>query len=78
MYKTELVAETERLKNELVEVGDAAVIVSSVQTSKDPSLTDKKYIIYPVLFVFIFSVLAVLRYTYVTMRKKVEEANYLD
>ncbi len=78
MYKTELVTETQQLKNEMVEVGDTAVVVSSIQTSKDSSITDKKYIIYPILFVFVFLFLAGVRFTYVTMRKKVQEANLLD
>lgn len=76
--KNELSIENEQLKNDLVTQTDAAVIVSDVQTSKVESLRDRKEIIYPVVFVFLFLFFAGVRYTYITLRKEVEHRNLLD
>jgi len=78
LQKAELVLETEELKNELVTMEDAAVIVSDIQTSIDEGLGDKKYIVYPVFFVFIFVLIAGIRYVYRTLRKTLQQENLLD
>ena len=77
-YKGQLTEETKQLKNEVVEVGEVGVIVSEPEIWKDSSLLDKKYIIYPIFFVFMFCFLAAVRFTYITLRRKVKEADLLD
>lgn len=78
LYKTELMAGTEKLRNEWIGFTDAAVIVSSIETSKDVGLLDKKEIIYPILFVFLFCFLASMRYFYKLFKVKLQEENLLD
>jgi hypothetical protein len=76
--KGELALENEELKNELITMEDAAVIVSEVQTSKDEGITDKKYIVYPLILVFLFMLIAGVLYTYRTLRKTLQRENLLD
>lgn len=78
LQKAELVLETEELKNELVSLDDAAVIVSDVQTSLDEGITDKKYIVYPVVFIFLFMLIAGIISGYRSMRKTLKEEQFLD
>ena len=77
-FKNTLAIETEKLKNDLAESMDAVVVISDLQTSEKESFKDRKEIIYPVLFVFIFLVLAGIRYTYISLRRTVEEQNLLN
>jgi len=77
-HKGELTAETEILKNQLVTFTDIAVVISNIETVRDEGLMNKKEIIYPVLFVFFFLVLAGLRYAYITLRRKIKAENLLD
>lgn len=77
-YKSELVEATKVLKNEIVGVSDVAVVLGNIETWKEPSLLDKKYVIYPVMFVFIFLFLVAVRFIYITTRRKVQAADLLD
>lgn len=77
-FKNDLAIETETLKNDLAESLDAVVVVSDLQTAKQESFKKRKEIIYPVVFVFIFLLLAGIRFTYLSLRKQVEAQNLLD
>lgn len=77
-FKNTLAIETEKLKNDLAESMDAVVVISDLQTSEKESFKDRKEIIYPVLFVFIFLALAAIRYAYISLRRTVEEQNLLN
>lgn len=77
-FKNTLAIETEKLKNELVESMDAVVVISDLQTAERESFKDRKEIIYPILLVFIFLILAAIRYTYISLRRTVEEQNLLN
>lgn len=78
VQKAELVLETEELKNELVTLEDAAVIVSEVQPSIDQGILDKKYILYPLVFVFLFMLIAGTIRTYRSVRRTLQQEQYLD
>ena len=77
-FKNTLAIETEQLRNDLAESLDAVVVISDLQTAKQESFKDRKEIIYPVLFVFIFLFFAGVRYTYFSLRREVESQNLLD
>jgi len=77
-FKNTIITETEELKNEFITASDAMVVVSDIQTAKASSLKDKKEILYPILFVFLFLFLAGIRYTYISLRKEVEARNLLN
>ena len=53
------------------------IVVSDIQTAKASSLKDKKEILYPILFVFLFLFFAGVRYTYISLRKEVEARDLL-
>ncbi|MDC7995001.1 hypothetical protein [Altibacter sp. HG106] len=72
LYKSELTEENEILKNNMVGLEDALVVVSSAQTARDVGITDKKHIVYPFMLVFFFLLFAFLRYTYLTIKRKLE------
>lgn len=57
-FKMLLARNTEEVKNDNVSYKDVAVIISDIQASKDSSILDNAMIIYPILFVFLFLVLA--------------------
>ncbi len=76
--KNTIAQETEELKNQQITYSDAMVVISDIQMIKDVSLRDKKYIIYPVLFVMIFLFIAGVRYTYNTLRSQLVEEKLLD
>lgn len=57
-FKMLLARNTEEVKNDNVSYKDVAVIVSDIQASKDSSILDNVMIIYPILFVFFFLILA--------------------
>ncbi|RMB57949.1 hypothetical protein EAX61_09995 [Dokdonia sinensis] len=76
--KKQIAIENEEIKNELIMLTDAAVVVSDIQTAAEESLSDRKEIIYPIILVFLFLLFAGIRYTYVTLRKEVEKQNLLD
>lgn len=77
-FKNTIITETEELKNEFITASDAMVVVSDIQTAKVSSLKDKKEILYPILFVFLFLFLAGVRYTYISLRKEVEARDLLN
>ncbi|MEP0263382.1 hypothetical protein [Dokdonia sp.] len=77
-FKNDLAIETETLKNDLAESLDAVVVISDLQTAKMESFKQRKEIIYPVVFVFVFLFLAGIRFTYLSLRKEVEAQNLLD
>jgi len=77
-FKNTIITETEELKNEFITASDAMVVVSDIQTAKASSLKDKKEILYPILFVFLFLFLAGIRYTYISLRKEVEARDLLN
>lgn len=77
-FKNTLAIETEQLRNDLAEALDTVVVISDLQTAKTTSFKDKKEIIYPILFVFIFLFFAGVRYTYFSLRKEVEAQNLLN
>lgn len=77
-FKNTIVTETEELKNEFITALDTMIVVSDIQTAKASSLKDKKEILYPILFVFLFLFLAGVRYTYISLRKEVEAQNLLN
>jgi len=76
--KKEILLETEELKNEKITSTDALVALSDVQIVEDIGLKDKKYVYYPILFVFLFMLFAGIRYTYTSLRKRLEQENLLD
>ena len=76
--KREMVRDVEELKNDLITSTDALVTIGGVQIVEDVSFTDKKYIYYPILFVFLFLLAAGVRYSYTTLRKRLIEENFLD
>lgn len=76
--KNKLVLETEELKNEQITTTDALVALSDIQIVTDTGLTDKKYIFYPLVLVFLFLIAAGIRFTYGTLRKKLKEENFLN
>ena len=78
LYKTELASENEKLKNEWIGFTNAAVIVSSIETSREVKFLDKKEILYPFLLVFVFCFLASIRYFYKLFKVKLQEKNLLD
>lgn len=77
-FKNELAIETEKLKNDSVIAYDAVVVVSDLQTVKKSSLKDKKELLYPIALVFLFFLIAGIRYTYKTLREAVESELSLD
>lgn len=77
-FKNKLTLETEELKNDQITLTDALVPISDILIVKDISFKDKKYLLYPLLLVFLFLFLAGVRYTYSTLRKQLVEANLLD
>lgn len=77
-FKNTIITETEELKNEFITASDAMVVVSDIQTAKASSLKDKKEILYPILFVFLFLFFAGVRYTYISLRKEVEARDLLN
>jgi hypothetical protein len=78
VQKSELIIETEELKNELVTMEDAAVIVSDVQTSIDEDILDKKYIMYPIILVLLFMLTAGIIYMYRNMKRTLQREQLLD
>ncbi len=72
LFKSELSEEIETLKNNMIGLEDAMVVVSSIQTAKDVGITDKKHIVYPFLLVFFFLLIVFVRYTYRTLKQKIE------
>jgi hypothetical protein len=77
-FKNDLAIETETLKNDLAESLDAVVVISDLQTAKRESFKKRKEIIYPIVLVLIFLLLAGIRFTYLSLRKEVEAQNLLD
>ncbi|WP_299675383.1 hypothetical protein [uncultured Dokdonia sp.] len=77
-FKNTIITETEELKNNFITASEAVVVASDIQTAKVSSLKDKKEILYPIFFVFIFLFLAGIRFTYTSLRKEVEAQNLLD
>ena len=77
-FKNTIITETEELKNNFITASEAIVVVSDIQTAETKSLKDKKEILYPVFFVFIFLFLAGVRFTYISLRKQVEAQNLLN
>ena len=73
-----MVRDVEELKNDLITSTDALVTIGGVQIVEDVSFIDKKYIYYPILFVFLFLLAAGVRYSYTTLRKRLIEENFLD
>lgn len=77
-FKNTLAIEIEQLKNDLAESLDAVVVISDIQTAERKSFKDKKEIIYPVVFVFIFLFFAGVRYTYSSLRREVKAQNLMN
>ncbi|WP_299761777.1 hypothetical protein [uncultured Dokdonia sp.] len=78
VFKNTVLKEIQELKDELVTSSSAIIVMSDIQVSLKESLKDRKEIIYPILFVFFFLILAGIRYTYISLRKIVEAQNLLD
>ena len=76
--KNKLIIESEELKNDRITATDALVIISDVQIVKDISFKDKKHLYYPVILVFLFLLIAAVRYAYTSMRKRLVQENLLD
>lgn len=76
--KRDMVINIEYLRNQLIESSDTVVAVSNLQTSINDSLKNRKEIIYPIVFVFIFLLLAGVRYIYSSLRREVEAQNLLN
>lgn len=57
-FKMLLARNTEEVKNDNVSYKDVAVIVSDIQASKTSSVLDNLVVIYPLLFIFLFLILA--------------------
>lgn len=76
--KNKLIVESEELKNDWITATDALVVISDVQIVEDSSFLDKKYLYYPVLLVFLFLLIAGVRYSYTTLRKRLVQENLLD
>ena len=76
--KNTLIEETEALKNEYLTYSDAAVVISDIQTIKDDSFLDNKSLVYPLVLVFVFLVLAFIRFTYITLRTQLVQEQLLD
>ncbi len=76
--KNQLILETEELKNDQITSTEALVALSDIQIVEDIGLKDKKHIYYPVLFVFLFMLLAGTRFTYKALRKQLVQENLLD
>lgn len=77
-FKSTLITEIEALKNDLVTSSEAAVIVSDIQVNKTASLKDKKEVLYPILFVFLFLFFAGVRFTYLSLKKELQAKHLLD
>lgn len=78
VFKNNLITEIEELKNDLVTSPEAAVVISDIQVNKTASLKDKKEVLYPILFVFLFLFLAGVRFTYITLKTQLKAKNLLD
>jgi len=72
VQKLRLINEIERLKTIFIGMSDAMVVVSDIQTSPDSSILDKKHVLYPVLLVFFFLIIALIRYTYISLKRKIQ------
>lgn len=76
--KKDILTDNEDLKNQQITSTNALVALSDIQIVEDSSLTDKKYIIYPVLLVFIFCLFAGVRFIYRTLRRQLVDEKFLD
>ena len=76
--KNQLIVDNQILKNMLIISSDTLVVLSDIQIVKDEKLSDKKHLLYPLLLVMLFLVLAGIRYTYKTLRTQLIEENLLD
>jgi hypothetical protein len=71
-FKTELGQQTEYLKNGRVGQSDLVVVVSSTEIALDNSLFKKTIFTYPFLLVFLFLFIVFVRYTYTSLKSRVE------
>lgn len=76
--KEEMILDIEELKNDQITSTDALIAVGNIQIAKDLKFKDKKHIFYPVVLVFIFLLIAGIRYSYNTLRRRLVEENFLD
>lgn len=76
--KNKLIVESEELKNERITATDALVVLSDVQIVEDISFIDKKHLYYPVILVFLFLLIAAVRYFYTSLRNRLAQENLLD
>lgn len=78
LLKKELILEATDLKNDNVTSTETLLAISDIQIGEDESFKNKGYIIYPILLVFIFLLLAGIRYVYSRLRTRLVQENFLD
>lgn len=78
VFKNTVIKELQELKNKLVTSSSAIIVMSDIQVSLKESLKDRKEILYPIFLVFLFLLLAGVKFTYTSLRKEVEARNLLN
>ena len=75
--KNELIVEAEALKNDFITANEAIIAIGDIQIVEDRRITDKKYIYYPILFLFLFLLIAGMIYGFSALKQRLVDENYL-